>query len=210
MGFHLHRLRDCLILPSILPCSDQSVPLCSNLSCKPNSVQHVPRIPLPLLAIFHTLPDRYAPTMAVSRRTVQHLSSSRALPHPLVSNISPRTFRLQTNPPRLDVRRYRQAAAYSVIVDTACHLRFSHWPSQTSVFISTLSGRSLRQYSSVSTDYRSSGGWVIDNHPDSGGQDTETDKEATTDKMPIVHIVLFEFKPTASHTQVEDVCPVLS
>lgn len=52
-----------------------------------------------------------------------------------------------------------------------------------------------------SFDYRTSGGWLAQTDPIHDQDDTEA-----TANMPIMHIVLFEFKPTLHHTQIEDVC----
>jgi hypothetical protein len=72
--------------------------------------------------------------------------------------------------------------------------------------------------SSSSNDFRASGGWLtekpttdevegplwhIDTSASSSNQPTESNTKDS--KMPIIHIVLFEFKPTTTHAQVEDV-----
>lgn len=57
-----------------------------------------------------------------------------------------------------------------------------------------------RAYSESSLDYKSSGGWLFEQD-----EDVEATASSSKAKMPIFHIVLFEFKPTITHAQVEDV-----
>jgi len=59
----------------------------------------------------------------------------------------------------------------------------------------------FRRYTSLSNDYRSSGGWLFDTD-----EDIEEPFPGTiVAKMPIIHIVLFEFKPTIGHEQIAEV-----
>lgn len=61
-----------------------------------------------------------------------------------------------------------------------------------------------RTYINIPYDHRTSGGWLFER------DEVVEEDSARTDKMPIVHIVLFEFKPTITHAQVEDVSPLSS
>lgn len=65
---------------------------------------------------------------------------------------------------------------------------------------------SKRGHTITAFDHRSSGGWLF--APDEAIDDDDDDFSSsdTSAKMPIMHIVLFEFKPTITHAQVEDVC----
>lgn len=58
----------------------------------------------------------------------------------------------------------------------------------------------LVSFRSQSNDFRLSGGWLLEQD-----DDFEPIAASPAAKMPIVHIVLFEFKPTITHAQVEDV-----
>jgi len=59
----------------------------------------------------------------------------------------------------------------------------------------------FRRYTSLSNDYRSSGGWLFDTDESID----ELPLKTVVAKMPIIHIVLFEFKPTIDREQIAEV-----
>ena len=80
-------------------------------------------------------------------------------------------------------------------------------PRQGNVIVKALPQRAsalakTQQSRPYSLDFRTSGGWITEAEL----TDSEHVHKGSHDTMAIIHIILFEFKPSVTHAQVEDVC----